>query len=71
MPNKPDWIGTTTAGKMLDVTGRTLLDWADKGMMPNVRTRVLPTGRTQFNRTDLQGFADSLNGKGRDENDYS
>jgi len=65
MPTKADWIGTTTAGRMLDVNARTLLDWAEKGLMPNVRTRVLPTGRTQFSRTDLQGYADMLNGEGK------
>ena len=65
MPTKADWIGTTTAGRMLDVNARTLLEWAEKGLMPNVRTRVLPTGRTQFNRTDLQGYADMLNGEGK------
>jgi predicted site-specific integrase-resolvase len=71
MPHKPDWIGSTTAGKVLDVNPRTLLEWAEKGLMPNVRTRVLPTGRTQFNRVDLQGYADMLNGEGKEEHDYS
>ena len=65
MPQKTDWIGSTTASKMLDVGARTLLEWAEKGLMPNVRTRVLPTGRTQFNRADLQGFVDMLNGEGK------
>lgn len=70
MSEQPDWIGSTTASKVVGVNPQTLISWADKGLMPNVKTRVLPSGRTQFDRADLQKYANVLNGKGSDH-DYS
>jgi excisionase family DNA binding protein len=65
MTQTQEWMGTTQASRLLGVQPKTLTSWLDKGLMPRVRTRKLPTGRVQLNREDIQEFVDTLNGESR------
>jgi len=61
MPQDKTWLGTTQAGRMLEVNPKTIVEWVDKGLLPGIRTRTTPTGRLQLNREDLERYADNLN----------
>ena len=59
------WLGTTQASRLLEVRPKTLLGWLEKGLMPTIRTRTLPTGRVQLNREDIEAYTSVLNGEGK------
>lgn len=63
MTQEQEWLGTTQASRLAKVQPKTLTSWREKGLMPGVRTRTLPTGRIQFNKADIHKFVDDINGE--------
>lgn len=48
-----EWLKTGEAAKVLSVDRRTLIGWAEKGLLPH---QVLPNGYRRFRRADLEDF---------------
>jgi len=65
MTQESQWLGTTQASRLLEVRPKTLLGWLEKGLLPNIHTRTLPTGRVQLNRADVEAYVQVLNNEGK------
>ncbi len=58
MPKTKHFLSTTDAAEIAEVSKRTIIRWAEDGLL--IPDRILPSGYLQFTRETVDEFLESL-----------